>query len=519
MKQTATAVLKQRKPSRLVAIISAAVLMVAIIASILLGILIPKSSVVDATDSPIKSIAAIEEDAYIATKDGKISRVDHNGRVKASLDLVAFGKEKGIEDVGEAVTVQTQPYSNLAKDLATKNIWASTSHNYLFKIQETEDGELQVLDYLELKDNVMGMVEKNGYLYLLERVSLFGCLKKFDLSKPLSEGLISMGHLYLPENNGKSITLTPAKNLGILSFEIMEREVDGEMVEFAYIVHTGGLLRIATDCSQNAWKVQYDAKYPAEYEAQYAAQYETEYNKAYNNAVKAKQNKDQISEEKAKEYVNANLASVETTAKNAVEELANQAVVKELGLTSYNHSTGEIQVPYDKFDYQLMDNHPADQVSYRGAGYSVAEDKYYIVTNGFNIITCDAKQQLWFGDPTQFAPIGLETFKHTETNIVLPQRPEVDGSAMYYNKDLNVGYVLYADDNNVSCIDFNTMQIRFTELMGWNIKSLVQAESSEYLYYLTVNNEWDETDKTVLYSYKLGNSWKDLIENLTKAPF
>ena len=87
MKQTATAVLGQRKPSRLVAIISAGVMMLAIIASILLGIFMPKSSVINSASANVKSIASIEEDIYAATVDGKISRIDASGRVKAVLDL------------------------------------------------------------------------------------------------------------------------------------------------------------------------------------------------------------------------------------------------------------------------------------------------------------------------------------------------------------------------------------------------------------------------------------------------
>ena len=454
MEQTATAVLGQRKPSRLVAIISTAVMMVAIIASILLGIFMPKSSVITMKDSNVKSIAAIEEDVYVATVDGKISRVDASGDVKSVLDLAAYGEEKGIT-VGEAVMVQTQS--------TTENIWAATSYNYLFKIQETEDGELEVLDYIQLGDGVMGLVEQNNYLYLLERVGLFGCFKKFDMNnnKTLDEGLMSMGHLYKPEETGNSITLTPAKNLGILSFEIIEQEVDGVAVEYAYIVHTGGLLRFSTDCSQNAWKVQYDEKYTIAYE------------NAYNAAVLEKV-EGGMSETDAKAAVDANLT--------AVKKAANQAVTKELGLAAYDSSKGDIQVPVNKFDKRFYDNHPADSVSYRGAGYSREEQKYYVVTNGFNVITCDAKQTFRAG-----APVGLATFKHEETNMVLPQRPEVEGSAMFYNKDLNVAYVLYTDASEVSRLDFNTMEINFTAKMDFNIKSIIQGESGNRIYYMYLN--------------------------------
>ena len=448
MKQTETAALRPRKPSRLVAIISAGVLMFAILAATLLGVFMPKSSVVGIADAKIKSIAPIEDDVYVATTDGKITRVDDEGNVKNVLDLAAFGAEHDIT-VGETVHVQTQS--------TTENIWASTSYNYLFKIQEQENGEFVVLDYTKLSDSIMSLVEKNNYLYILEKVGLFGCFKKYDLSKPLNEGLMSMGHLYKPEEMGNAITLSPAKNLGILSFEIMEK--DG--VEYAYIVHTGGLLRFTTDCSQNDWKVKYDAMYPAEYDREYA------------EAV-AEKVEEGMSEADAKAAVDASL--------NSVKKAANKAVVKALGLKSYDSSTGDIEIPFDKFNKKSYDNHPADSISYRGVGYSQEEQKYYIVTNDFTVISCDVNQKL-----REDAPVGLATFKHQNTSLVLPKRPEVEGNAMFYNKDLNVGYVVYTDDDSVSRIDFNEMEISFTATMDFNIKSLIQGESGNRIYYMYMN--------------------------------
>ena len=467
MKQTATAVLGQRKPSRLVAIISAGVMMLAIIASILLGIFMPKSSVINSASANVKSIASIEEDIYVATVDGKISRIDASGRVKAVLDLAKYGEDEGIT-VGEAVSVQTQS--------TTTNIWATTSYNYLFRIQENEEGDLVVLDYTKLNDSTMGIVEKNNHLYLLEKVGLFGCFKKFDLSKPLDEGLVSMGHLYKPEEVGNSVTLIPAKNLGILSLEIMEKEVDGKMVEYAYIMHTGGLLRFATDCSQNNWKVEYDKMYPTEYATAYAA------------AVATKVAEEGVSEADAKAAIDA-----DNKALNAIKKEANKAVVKALGLNSYDDSKGDIQIPLDKFNKKMYNNHPADSVSYRGVGYSEKEQKYYVVTTDFTVITCDPNQKLREG-----ASVGLAIFKHENTNIVLPKRPEVEGSAMYYNKDLNVGYVLYTDDSSISRVDFNTMEINFTATMDFNIKSLIQGESGNRIYYMYLNPHEAEAGTFIL---------------------
>ena len=464
MRQTETAATMQRKPSQLVALISAGVMIVLIIASILLGIFVPKSSIVNMGESKVKSITPIEEDLYVATTDGKISRLDDSGEVKTSVDLAAYGEAKGIT-VGEAITVQNQTGS--------ANIWAMTSYNYLFQLQETEEG-LQVIDYTQLNDGIMGLIEKGDYMYLLERVGLFGCFKKFDLSKSLDEGLVSMGHLYKPEesDDGKSVFLTPAKNLGILSFEIIDQVVDGETVEYAYIMHTAGLLRFATDCSQNDWKVKYDNEaYPAAYEVEYA--------KAVQEKVDGG-----MSEVDAKAEVDANL--------NPVKKAANKAAVKALGLNGYDSSKGDILVPLNKFDKTLYNNHPADSVSYRGVGYSKEEGKYYVVTNGKTIITCDANQK--FSD----RPVGLATFKHTNTKIELPELPAVDGSAMYYNKDLKTAYVLYMNASTVSRVDFNTMKLDFTATMDFNIRSLVQGESGNRIYYMYLNPHEAEAGTFIL---------------------
>ena len=427
--------------------------------------------------SPIKSkkelaenvlaIAGVEDDVYVATQDGKMCRMDATGLVKAEFSLASYETEKGI-------ALGTITRIIISSD--TKNIWAFTSEDVLLKLQESENGALTVLDYTQLGDSVMALVEKNNHLYLIEKVAAISCFKKFDLSKPLNEGLVSMGYLYKPEETGTSVGLYPAKNLGILSFEIMEKEVDGQMVEFAYIMHTGGLLRFSTDCSQNDWKVKYDKMYPAAYE------------EAYADAVAEMMAEENMSEDEAKSVIDGDSQTIKS-----IKKSANKAVVKTLGLREYDAERGEVEVPYDKFNKKMYDNHPADSVSYRGVGYSEKEQKYYIVTNGFTIITCDANQTF-----RADAPVGLATVKHEETDIVLPKRPEVEGQAMFYDKDLNVGYVIYTDDNSISRVDFNTMKVTFTEKLHLNIRFLVQGKGGTYFYYVRI----DEA-KAVLHSVTL----------------
>ncbi len=456
MRQTEKAMRKWRKPSQLVAIISACVMLFTIMAAVLLGIFMPKSSVLNVSDSKIKSIAAVEDDVYVATADGKISRVDAEGMVKTTLDL---GEKTGLS-VGEMVSVQTQS--------DTKNIWATSSQKYLFRIQETE-GELVVLDYTQLNDGIMGATEKNNNLYILERSGLSTCFKKFDLNKDLDEGPDAIGHLYDPSEEGNNVVLSPSRNLAILSFEIMEEEVNGETVEYAYIIHKRGLLRFATDCSQNNWRVQYEETYPAEYD------------KAYKAAVAEKLAEMQATDPNATEE--SAKAKLEADGElPLVKNTANKAVVKALGLKSYDASTGKIEIAYDKFEKTLYNNYPATDISYRGVGYSSKDQKYYIVTNDVDVIVCDPHQKF-----SSIKEIGEDQFKHESTGIVLPYIPEGEGNAMFYDRDLNVGYVLYTDKGDVSRLDFNKMKVDFTAAMDFDIKSVVQAASGDRIYYMYLN--------------------------------
>lgn len=467
MKHTETAVFGQRRPSKLVAIISSAVLLIAIIASILLGIIMPKSSIVEAPSGHFNSVAAVGNDLYVATSNNEltetsISRIDASGNVKMTLDLAAFGAEKGLT-LGETTHVQTQT--------GTPNIWAFTSGKYLFKLLEV-DGEITIADYVKLDDGLLALTEENGYVYILERVARFSCLKKFDLSKPLSDGPDSVGHLYTPTQKGDEVTLKPANNLTVLSFEIMERN----NVEYAYIMHSDGLLVVSTDASQNSWKVLYDEKYPAAYE--------TEYNKAVNKLI----NEEGKTETDAKAAVEENIY--------LVEGAANAVVVEELkssGLIAYNHGTGEVTISASEFDKSLYNNYPAKGVEYRGVAYVESEDKYYVVTNDFNMIVCDAAQEL---DLKKKA--GAANFKHEDANIVLPKRPEVEGNALYYDKDLKIGYVVYTDEKSVSRIDFTTKEILFTADMDFDIKAVIQATDGNRIYYMYKNSHEAEAGKHIL---------------------
>ena len=111
--------------------------------------------------------------------------------------------------------------------------------------------------------------------------------------------------------------------------------------------------------------------------------YPAAYEEAYADAVAEKMAEENMSEDEAKSVIDGDSQAIKS-----IKKSANKAVVKALGLREYDELRGEVEVPYDKFNKKMYDNYPADSVSYRGVGYSEKEQKYYIVTNGFTIITC-----------------------------------------------------------------------------------------------------------------------------------
>lgn len=469
MKQTETAVARQQKPSKWVAIVSAALLLIAIIAMVLLGIVMPKSSIVAAPAGNFTSIAlpnTAETDFYGATSQGLVVRMSNEGDVKISMDLVEYGEENGLDVGAKVESVQMEKGSD--------NIWAFTSNRYLFRMQE-KNGKFEVLDYITLKDGLIALKEKNGFVYILERDVNFGWLKKFDLSKSFAEGPISSGHLYTPTQKGSTITLKHAKNLGVISFEIMER--DG--VEYAYIIHNDGLLRVATDGSQNKWRERYLAEYDAIYQQLYTMSYQTIYEvKAADYRAKTPNATEEAVHKYADEETRLELYNQATSlASDAIENKYNE-------VQSYNGENGELKLDASAFDKNLYNSYSTGGSSFRGCAYVEAEDKYYIVTQGYTVLVCDAGQDFSAYNSQRKFDLPLVI---AETNITLPYSPQSQGAALLYDKTLNVGYVNYDNQQKVSRIDFNTMQLTSTMNLDFDIRSIMQCADGNQIFYMYMN--------------------------------
>ena len=489
MKQTETAVAKQSKPSKWVAMISATLLLLAIVASIVLGVLMPKTSVVVAPSGDFTSIAMVGNDFYGATNKGDIVRIDTNGDSKLSINLFDYGTEHDLENIGTKLdSVQTQ--------VDSPNIWATTDGGYLFRLLET-DGQLEVKDYIKLKNGMYGLTEKGDYVYVLERDVSYACLKKINWKAEgglkNAENLLYSGHLYSPSKKGSTVTLTLAQNIGVRSFEIMQR--DGK--EYAYIVHSNGLYRIATEKSQTNWKYLCEEAYTAVYDSVKEEVYATEYQSAYDKKV-AQLIKDgkEVNEAEVSQYADSEatkLVSLQAQKAASAKLVADYASA---GLKEYDASSGEVKMDADYFDKNLYNTYLANGVSYRGCAYVPGEDKYYIVTEDYNMIVCDAGQD--FSEKNKPSSRFNLSLEHTSAGITLPNRPESNGNTLFYDKTLNVAYIIYSKDDQMSRLDLNTKKITFTSDFEYDIKSISQTADGETIYYMYHNPYEAETGSYIL---------------------
>ncbi|MBE7080605.1 MAG: sugar ABC transporter permease [Clostridiales bacterium] len=468
MKQTEITVEKQSKPSKWVAIISATLLLLAIIASIVLGALLPKTSVVAAPSGNFTSVAMVENDFYGATSKGEIAHITANEEYKSSINLIDYANDNNLANIGTKTDkVQVEPGS--------PNIWATTDGGYLFRLTET-NGKIEIKDYVKLRNGIYGLMEKGDYVYVLERDVKYACLKKYNWKAEggLQANLLSSGHVYTPTQSGSEITLTPAQNLSVLSFEIMEQGG----IEYAYIVFGDGLYRIAVDSTQNNWKDLCEARY----KTLESSSYDEEYQKVYEERVAELTAKgEEIKDAEVVEYA-------KRQAKLSLQKKASAQLVKDYasaGLKSYEYSTGVVTMEGGAFDKNLYNLFGSDGgVQYRGCAYVASENKYYIATSGVELVTVDAGQDFTAKNARPKFNLHVE---QENSGIILPKLPEANGNTLFYSKVLNVAYIIYSKDDQMSRLDLNTKTLTFTSDFEYDIKSIAQSADGETIYYMYHN--------------------------------
>lgn len=444
----------RKKKSRLVAAISALVLVLAVVAAVIFHVNIPTTDVITSADGMrITAIAAVGDDLVYTTSGGMLYRENENGIQTQTLELSK-----------EANTQYGASLSDIRRidvDADGKYVWINSSNGWLMQLEDVE-GELSLKDCIQLPGNVRLISEKNGVLYLFNEKQSYFELRTYDTDN-ISAGPVATGYWYscLPMAQGVALTLERATNSTFLSMDIVEE--NGETI--LYVLYDGGLRRISTDFAMNGWQGNIPALVEAKYEALYAEALKTTLEEEIDTAQ--------------------------------LRALAETQAYEELGVVSFNESTGAVTIGYDTFDTEKYNCWFPEDVSYRGGAYFESEGKYYLLT----------------GD-TEFYSFDLAAVRNMDTNeiikckkvpgITLAALPKANGNSLFYDKKLNVCYIIYEASQSLSRIDLNEKTLTFTAQMDFNIESLKQCKNGGRIYYLYRNANEAEAGHSILRTATIG---------------
>jgi ABC-type sugar transport system permease subunit len=272
----------QRKPSKIVAAIAAALLLVCIVLSCVFGGMLPKSyRLATADGSKFASFCTTDTDEWFyATNSALIVRMNGDNEELEKFDLRAQAEEKAlVSDCKEITTIQRED--------GFQYIYVYTASKHMF-VLKNENGALSLQGWLHLGGNVVSLCssyEDGNTLYILCQVNRDYEIRSYDISNvngDISGALLNAGYIYKDVPVSDGITLTLVKNMGLYSFEVIG--------DYIYIVHKGGVIRLDKEFSMYGYQHQLSqvlAEYKAAEEAKRDQYFETilreEKDEAYND--------------------------------------------------------------------------------------------------------------------------------------------------------------------------------------------------------------------------------------------
>lgn len=432
-------------------VIAAVVMVAFIVAAIVLGVNIPQTTRIYASDGgKISSLVETDgEDWYIATQKSNVMRLNAKGETLESFSLQEVVEGQGIgkaEDLGYIRSINKS-----ARD--SKDLYVFTAKNYLIQLRE-KDGKLTYNGATVLTGVVTAIREKDGILYVLN--SRFGNMQisKFDVDN-LSGGALATGYVYKVEMQQNAV-LSYLQNLSVLSFEIVEgTDMDGNVKEYVNIVHPDGIIRFDTDFTLNRFQDELEVKVAQRVEELVAA-----------------------------DEGFADLTEVEQTARRAeLMSLAAKEIAAEYaneGIVDYDAKVGTIQFGFDYFLSSGNYIYSLTEEAYRGAGYDAAKNQYYLITKDSYVYVVRV-------DDLPLETNDFVRLKNKMAGITLPLAPKDEGHAMTYNDTLKVGYVFYEASSRISRIDFNTGEMTFTTQANDDVQTLIQNGNGKDCYYVYKN--------------------------------
>ena len=544
----------QGKPSKIVAAVAAALLLVCIVLSCVFSSMLPKSyRMATADGGKFTSLMTTKEDEWFySTSGGLIVRMNGENEEIEKFDLRAEAKAKHIvDDCKQVSSIQTENDA--------KYIYAYTDSKYVFLLED-KDGALSIKAWLYLGDTVAALTalyEDGNTLYLLNQVNRDYEIRSFDITDAegdLSGKLIHAGYVYknVPVSNG--MTLTLVKNMSLFSFEVIG--------DYIYLVHAGGIIRMDKEFTMYGYQHQLstllaeekakqekdrdqyfdsllreekDAKYQDIYEEAFDAEYdrleadkydarfeelkqaklaetgaekltakeERDIKKTVESELKAEAGENLKSKEadflalveaefyEEKEGVSVLKETWKTTINKAVDKaiqaVAEGMICDKLGLIEFNVDKGDVMLNKEKADEFKALNcgyFATDGYSLSGCRYDKEKKQYFMVTTEKYCCSYDLAQAETLGTDAGEDSIELKVID----TVKLAGAPKgTRGSALFYDSDTKKGYILYETSKQITCVNFETMQVEFTADAATDIRSLQQSGDGKNIYYLYVN--------------------------------
>ncbi len=451
-----------RKPSKavkIVSIVASAILVLAILSAVITGLDLPHSKRIYSKDSGrITSVETLGGDEWFYTSStGNVYRMNEHDHVEETLPLTELATSLGVDDCGELRSIYGEK--------GGRYLYVFSSGGYLFQL---ENGlELTVRGYTSLPSKMLlGITEKDGELYTINKVDAYCIVQKFH-SDAMSAGATGKGYVYQGYSGANGIVLQFLKNVSVYSFEVVTEQGG----DFLYILHSGGLIRMASDFAMNDWEDRLSEHLQARADEIYDALYRAELEKG---------------------------TPEQNIRTSALKELAWETACEEFGVVDYKEDTGEVTLSRKDFKDSLYGYYRTEGVTYTGCAYIPDRNVYYVTANNDKLYMLDSAQ-------LSSLSMGKPTLKCEEVSgITLAGHPRTEGKSLFYEEQLQVGYVVYQASNKLTRIDFSTMTVEFTSAVEFDIRDVIQSSDGGNIRFLYSNANEAGSGTLILRSLTIG---------------
>ena len=460
----ANAFMPRRKPCIIIAFLSLIIFLASVITAVVLDSKLIKSERIKPLEGRYTSVVADGEEWFYTTYNS-IYRMDEQNEVKESKDLLAYAVDNGYEQekIGELRTLYAEG--------TTEYLYAITNKGFLFQIEKGEPFSVKAMT--ALPGEIRTIIERFGQLYTVVQEGAIYAIYRYDITD-LSHYQAG-GHLYTASWNKvkKFVNLEMIKQTSILSFDVVQE--NGE--SYVYMMYDDGLLKMHSDFGMNNWTKQIQETSADEY-----AVLEAE---ALQNLPEG----EVLSESEIK----------------ALQTQAKEIAYEKLGVASSELEDTVLTIKGDNFEQSEYMRYKLDSISLNGCAFVESQNTYYVVTAN--------------GDMMSFTLDSLaeKTLQKNTLDLVneptmkpkyKPQRDTL-GPALHYDKDLQIGYLLYDASDKVSRINFATKEIEFTKAVEFKISSIVQTADESRIYYLYTNPNEAASGNKILRVMALGGESQD----------